>query len=171
MGSAGGIFLAYLFSLSDFKLLLAIIYVIISFITVFGIYFYKLAPKVYSRLHPSPIIVTIGSFILNLITGMRGGSGGSLFSPFLKTIGVDVKRAIATSLFATIFTAFVAIIIYSWNSQILFVEGFIVMICSVLGARLGSLLSLKTKPKWLEFGLSLLVSLLSLLVIIKAVYW
>jgi len=169
IGSGLGAFLAYIFSLSDFKLTLAIIFVVTSFITVLGIYLYKIAPKVSERLQPKPYTIIPGAFILNIITGMRGGSGGSLFPPFLKSLRVDVKKAIATSLLATIFTALVAIGIFFWKGKILWIEGLIVMVGSVIGAKLGSLLSIKTKPKWLELGLAVVTVLLSCITILKAV--
>jgi uncharacterized membrane protein YfcA len=170
IGSALGAFLAYLLSLSDFKLTLAIIYVGISILTVGGIYLYKLAPKVSEKLHPEPHTLVPGAFVLNLITGMRGGSGGSLFPPFLRTLGVDVKKAIATSLFATIFTALIAIGIFFWKGKILWIEGLIVMVGSVIGAELGSLVSIKTKPQWLELGLATITVLLASLTIVKAIF-
>ncbi len=169
IGSGLGAFLAYLFSLSDFKLALAIIFVVTSFISVVGIYLYKIAPKVSEKLHPEPYTIIPGAFVLNVITGMRGGSGGSLFPPFLKSLGVDVKKAIATSLFATIFTALIAIGIFFWKGKILWIEGLIVMVGSVIGVKLGSLVSIKTKPKWLELGLAIVTVLLSCVTILKAV--
>ena len=170
IGSGLGAFLAYLFSLSDFKFTLAIIYVVISFITVIGIYLYKIAPKVSEKLQAKPHTIIPGAFILNLITGMRGGSGGSLFPPFLKSLRVDVKKAIATSLLATIFTALIAIGIFFWKGKILWIEGLIVMIGSVIGAKLGSLVSMKTKSKWLELGLAIVTVLLSCITLVKAAF-
>ena len=170
IGSGLGAFLAYIFSLSDFKLTLALIYVGISLLTVVGGYLYKIAPKVSERLHPEPYTLIPGAFILNLITGMRGGSGGSLFPPFLKTLGIDVKKAIATSLFSTIFTALIAIGIFFWNGKILWIEGLIVMAGSVVGAKLGSLVSIKTESKWLELGIAIITILLSCLTIIKVIF-
>ena len=170
IGTGLGAFLAYLFSLSDFKLLLAIIYVATSILTVVGIYLYKIAPRVSEKLQAKPHTIIPGAFIINLITGMRGGSGGSLFPPFLKTLGVEVKKAIATSLFATIFTALIGIGVFFWKGQILWIEGLIVMVGSVIGAELGSLASIKTKPKWLELGLAIITVLLACLTIVKAIF-
>ncbi|MEA2070174.1 MAG: sulfite exporter TauE/SafE family protein [Asgard group archaeon] len=171
LGSGVGAFLAYIFSLSDFKLLLAIIYVVISILTVIGIYLYKIAPDFSAKLEPKPYIIIPGAFILNLITGMKGGSGGSLFPPFLKTLGLEMKKAIATSLFTTIFTAIVAIGIFWWKGQILWLEGVIVMVGSIIGTQVGSLLSIKTKNKWLELGLAILTILLASITLLKAIFW
>ncbi len=38
----------------------------------------------------------------------------------------------------------------------------------MIGARIGSRMSLKTKPKWLEIGLAVLIVVLALLTVIKA---
>lgn len=110
----------------------------------------------------------MGTFFLNLITGMRGGSGGSLFPVFLKMMTLDIHKAIATSLFATIFTAVAGMIVYWHRGDILLMPALVVIIGSMVGARIGSLISLRTKPVWLEIGLSILVMILSLITLCKA---
>ena len=65
----------------------------------------KFAPKIAGRIRPTPWGIFLGTLFLNVITGMRGGSDGSLFPPFLKAMKLDIHKAIATSLFVTIFTA------------------------------------------------------------------
>ena len=65
----------------------------------------KFAPKIAGRIRPSPWGIFFGTLFLNVITGMGGGSDGSLFPPFLKAMKLDIHKAIATSLFVTIFTA------------------------------------------------------------------
>jgi len=98
LGSITGAFLAGLIP----TLALAIIFVVTAFITVFGIYLGRIAPKLAQKINPRSWNIITGSLFLNLITGMRGGSGGSLFPPFLRAMGLDVHRAIATSLLVTI---------------------------------------------------------------------
>jgi len=53
--------------------------------------------KVAQKINPNAKTIIGGTFFLNLLTGMRGGSGGSLFPPFLRTMKIDVHKAIATS--------------------------------------------------------------------------
>ncbi len=177
IGSGLGIYVAWLFSLSDLKLLLASIYVAASFISVLGIYFYKIAPQISEKLTPKAHTIIPGAFTLNLITGMRGGSGGSLFPPFLRLLSVNVRKAIATSLLATIFTSLLAMVVFIAigtafsNEAFLWKEGLIVMAASVIGTKLGSFVSIKTKPKWLELGLAIVIVLLSCVTIIKAIFW
>lgn len=164
LGSVLGAFLVGLIP----TLALAIIFVVISIITIVGIYLDRIAPEFSKKIVPNLINIIVGSFFLNLITGMRGGSGGSLFPPFLKAMHLDIHRAIATSLFVTIFTAIAAIIIY-WNrGNIVWLPALFVLIGSMIGARVGSRLSLKTKSFWLEIGLSLLMVTLALLTVYKA---
>ena len=163
-GSLIGAFLTGLFS----NLALAIIFVLVSLLTVTGIFLDRLVPTFSRKLAPTSKNIITGSFFLNLITGMRGGSGGSLFPPFLRAMHLDIHRAIATSLFVTIFTALAAIIAY-WNrGDISWAPALCVLLGSVGGARVGSRLSLKAKPLRLEVGLSALVVALSLLTIYKA---
>jgi hypothetical protein len=164
LGSVTGAFFAGLIP----ALILAIIFVITAFITVFGIYLDRIAPRLAQKVNPASWSIIAGSLFLNLITGLRGGSGGSLFPPFLRAMRIDVHRAIATSLFVTIFTAIAAVIVYWHRGDIIWLSAIFVLIGSVIGARIGSRISLKTKPKWLEIGLTLLVIALAFITIYKA---
>jgi len=149
-------------------LILSIIFVAVALLTIVGVYLDRISPKLYQRLTPSLKNVVLGTFVLNLITGMRGGSGGSLFPPFLKAMHLDIHKAIATSLFITIFTASAAIIIY-WNrGNIPWLSALSVLIGSMIGARIGSNISLRTKLFWLQIGLSVLVVGLALLTVYTA---
>jgi len=149
-------------------LVLAIIFVIVSIITVLGIYFDRISPKLAQKISPKPRIIVSGAFFLNFLTAMRGGSGGSLFPPFLRIMKLDIRKAIATSLFATIFTAIAGAIVFWYRGDITLVPALIVIAGSVSGARLGSLVSLKTKPMWLEIGLSIFIVALALVVVYRA---
>ena len=150
------------------RLVLAMIFVTVSVITILGIYLDRVAPKFAQKINPNPWVIVAGALFLNLITGLRGGSGGSLFPPFLRAMKLNVHRAIATSLFITIFTAIVAVIIYWQRGNIIWLPAIFVLIGSMIGTRIGSKISLKTKPLWLEIGLSVLVLVLALLIIYKA---
>jgi len=152
------------------SLALAIIFVIVSIITVFGIYFDKIFPKTAQKINPTPKVVILGTLFLNFLTILRGGSGGSLFSPFLKMIGVNIRKAIATSLFATVFTATAGAIVFWSRGDVPFLPAVMVTLGSIVGARIGGLVSLKTKPAWLEIGLSLFIVVLAIIVLIKAIY-
>jgi uncharacterized membrane protein YfcA len=166
-GTLGSVLGAFLVGLIP-TLLLAIIFVIISIITIVGIYLDRIAPEFWKKLVPSPRNIVVGSFFLNLITGMRGGSGGSFFPPFLRAMHLDIHKAIATSLFVTIFTALPAIIIYWRRGNMFWLPASFVLIGSMIGARAGSKVSLKAKSFWLEIGLSLLIVALALLTVYKA---
>jgi uncharacterized membrane protein YfcA len=166
-GAFGSIIGAFLAGLIP-TLVLAIIFVVISFMTVSGIYLDRIAPKLAQKINPNWTNIVGGTFFLNLLTGMRGGSGGSLFPPFLRTMRLNMREAIATSLFATIFTAIAAVIIYWYRGDIIWLPALAVVIGSITGVRTGSLISLKTKPVWLEIWLSILVVILSLIVMFKA---
>ena len=164
LGSVVGAFLAGLIP----TLVLAIIFVVISVITIVGIYLDRIAPEFSKKLVPSLRNIVVGSFCLNLITGIRGVSGGSLFPPFLRAMNLDIHKAIATSLFVTVFTALAAIVIYWHRGDIFWLPSLFVLIGSMIGARAGSILSLKTKSFWLEVGLSILTVTLALLTVYKA---
>ncbi|MCD6567671.1 MAG: sulfite exporter TauE/SafE family protein, partial [Dehalococcoidia bacterium] len=163
-GSVTGAFFAGLIP----ALILAIIFVVTAFITVFGIYLDRITPKLAQKVNPASRNIIAGSLFLNLITGLRGGSGGSLFPPFLRAMKLDVHRAIATSLFVTIFTAIAAVIVYWHRGDIIWLPAVLVLTGSVIGVRIGSRISLKAKPEWLEIGLTILVIALASITIYKA---
>jgi len=71
-------------------------------------------------------------------------------------------------LFATIFTAIVGAIVFWYRGDIVLLPALAVIVGSVIGARTGSLISLRTKHIWLEIGLSILITILALIVLIKA---
>lgn len=150
-------------------LLLAIMFVIIAIITVLGMYFDRIFPEIAQKINPSATSIIGGAFFLNFIGILRGGSGGSLFPPFLRMMRVDVRKAIATSLFVIIFTTVSGIIVFWSRGDIMLLPALFVIIGSISGAWIGSLTSLKTKPVWLEIGLSILVVVFALLVLIKAI--
>jgi len=164
LGSITGAFLAGIIP----TLSLAIIFVIVSIITVLGIYLDRITPTVARKIRPNEKAIIGGTFFLNVLTGMRGGSGGSLFPPFLRAMRFDMHKAIATSLFATIFTATAGMIIYWQRGDIVLLPALSVILGSMSGARLGSLLSIKTKPVWLELGLSIFVIILAFAIVYKA---
>jgi len=142
LGTVTGTFLTGFIS----TLILAIIFVIVSIITVFGIYFDRIFPEIAQKINPSTKTIIGGTLFLNFLTIMREGSGGSLFPPFLRMMKLDIRKAIATSLFATIFTTIAGAIVFYSRGNILFFLALWVILGAISGARIGSLISLKTKP-------------------------
>jgi uncharacterized membrane protein YfcA len=156
------------FSLSTSALVLALVFIIVSIISVIGMNLNHIAPMASERLRPSFAALFSSSLAANTITGMRGGSEGSLFVPILRTFNVDMHRAIATALFAAIFTALVGVSLYWSQQQLLIFEGLVVLTTSGIGSRLGSMVSLKTKPRKLEIGLTIVIIILSVVPLMKA---
>jgi uncharacterized protein len=149
---------------------LAIIYVILCFFVSFGIFGNKIFPFLAKRVQPSKRSFAIASFIVSYITGLRGGSGGQVFPALFKTLGLETRQAIATSLAVSTFTAFGAIPVYWARGDIIISPAISVLIGSMAGARIGSFFSLKTRPIWLEIGLAVLVIFLAISVLIKGVF-
>jgi uncharacterized membrane protein YfcA len=169
IGGAVGSVTGALFAGLVTNLALAMIFVGITVLTISGMYLDRIAPKYYRALTPRLRNLVLGAFILNLLAGLRGGSGGSLFPPFLKAMGLDIHKAIATSIFVTIFTGCAGMIVY-WNrGDILWTPGLFVLAGSIAGVAAGSRVSLKTKPFFLEIGLSVLIVVLSLITLYKAI--
>lgn len=164
-GSVAGAFLVGMIQ----TLILAIIFLFVSLLTISGIYLDRLIPRIAQKIHPDRKYIISGTFFLNFITAMRGGSGGSLFPPFLKLMKLDIHKAIATSLFATIFSAIAGVIIYWYRGDIVLLPAIVVIVGSIVGARIGSLISLKTRSLWLEIGLSVFVVIMALIVLVKSI--
>ena len=164
LGSITGAFLVGMIS----SFIIAILFVTTAIITVLVMYLDRIAPAISKKIRPNKSSFIGISFFLNLITGIRGGSGGSLFPPVLRAMNLDIHKAIATSLFVTIFTAIFAILVYWQRGNIEWIPALSVLAGSISGARIGSRISLKTKPKWLEIGLSTLIIILALLILYKA---
>ena len=166
-GTLVGLVLAFHLSLS--KLLLPAIFFLSSILTVLGLNLYKISPKISSKLKPTAFNIILGAMTLNFITGLKGGSGGSLFPPFLKTLGYDIHKAIAISLLTTFFTSITGVFYYYFKGIPFASEGMVVILGSIIGVKLGSVVSIKTKPRMLEVTLSIIVVLLALIPLIKAI--
>jgi len=149
-------------------LILAILFVTLCFIVAFSIHLSKIVPKLAQKLKPTKKNIFGSSFFVSLITGLRGGSGGQIFPALFKSLGLDTHQAIATSLTVSIFTAFGAIPIYQHRGNIIWIPALFVLGGSMIGAKIGSKVSLKTKPIWLEIGLTVLIIALAFITIFKA---
>jgi len=159
----GAIFVGFIPTLA-----LAIIFVTLCVVIVFGIFSKRIIPGLARRFKPNHKNIFSSSFFVSFLTGLRGGSGGSLYPAIFKGIGLETHKAIATSLFVTIFTAFGAIAIYWPRGDIIWLPALYVLIGSIIGVRVGSKISLKTKPFWLEIGLAISIIALAIITIFKA---
>jgi len=149
-------------------LILTIIYVILCIVVTLGIFSDKIMPSLARKIKLTNKNVFSSSFFVSFITGLRGGSGGQVFPALFKSLGLNTHKAIATSLTVSIFTAFGAVPIYWHRGNIIWLPALCVLSGSMIGARVGSKISLKTKSTWLEIGLAVLVIALAFSVIYKA---
>jgi uncharacterized membrane protein YfcA len=157
------------FDIATSTLLLAIVFGIVSIIGVIGMNLHNIIPAKSESLHPSFANLFTGTLMFNTLTGMRGGSEGSLFVPLLRSVNVDMRKAISTALFAAIFTSIVGASLYLPHLSVLFIYGLIVLTGSAIGARIGSIFSLKTKSKLLERGLTIVIIVLALVPLLKLI--
>lgn len=149
------------FNLAASALLLAIIFLFVSIISVIAMNLHNLAPGISERLSATFYNLFSGTLVFNILTGMRGGSEGSLFVPLQRLLNVEMHKAIATALFAAIFTSIVGVSLYWGYGQLLLLPGFVVLLGSAIGSRIGSHFSLETKSKLLEAGLTILILVLA----------
>jgi uncharacterized membrane protein YfcA len=169
MGTVLGTLVA--FSIAVSAVLISLIFVIASIIAVVAMNMNSIAPRTSNSLKPTSLKLVSGTFVCNTLTGMRGGSEGSLFVPLLRALNIDMHKAIATALFSAVFTSIVGVLLY-WNTgQLLFVEGVVLLIGSSVGAKLGSMLSIKANSQSLKVGLSLLIIVLAAITVMKAVFF
>jgi uncharacterized membrane protein YfcA len=149
------------FDLAASAFLLAIIFLLVSIASIVTLNLHRLAPRASEDLSPSFNNLVSSTLVFNTLTGMRGGSEGSLFVPLQRMVNVEMHKAIATALFAAIFTSIVGVLLYWGRGQLLLLPGFIVLVGSTIGSRLGSQFSLGTKSKWLEVGFTLMILILA----------
>ena len=159
LGTVIGTLIAFDFAAS--ALILALIFLLVSIVSVVAMNLHNLAPKVSEEFSPSFNNLFSGTLVFNTLTGMRGGSEGSLFVPLQRLLNVEMHKAIATALFAAIFTSIVGVILYWGHGHLLLLPGLIVLIGSTIGSRIGSRFSLETKSRWLEVGLTILILVLA----------
>ncbi|MFT4309190.1 MAG: sulfite exporter TauE/SafE family protein [Candidatus Woesearchaeota archaeon] len=146
-------------------IILAWIFLFASIVTTLGLYLESISPKLSGRIHPNKTNVVSGIFFLNFIIGLRGGSGGTLFPPFLHMMHLEMHRAIATSLMASFVTGTVATLIYIFRGDVLWMIALIVGIFDILGAYAGGRVSLRSASSFLKAGLAILVFMLAVYVV------
>ena len=61
--------------------ILAIVFFIAAILTIFGLYLDKINRSLHERIRRTPWNLFLGGFFSNLIIGLRGGAGGTLFAP------------------------------------------------------------------------------------------
>ena len=64
----------------------------------------KITSNLYENINPSSANFLEGALVINFIAGMCGRSSGSLFPIILKAMRLNIREAIATSLFTAIIT-------------------------------------------------------------------
>lgn len=170
LGAVIGILVAtFLVGIISSKIL-ALIFFFAALITIFGLYLNKISHRLYERIQPTAFNLFAGGFISNLVIGLRGGSGGTLFPPVLRSMHVEMHHAIATSLFTGIFSSLAAMALYFFRGEILFIPALIVSITGIFGSYIGSKLSMHTESRWLKAGLAAIVFVLACVVVLKEFY-
>jgi uncharacterized protein len=167
IGAVIGIVIAtFLTSIFSSKFL-AVIFFSAAIITIFGLYINKINHLIYEKIKPTSKNLFFGGLFANLIIGLRGGSGGTLFPPLLRAMHIKMHNAIATSLFTGIFSSIIALLIYFFRGEIIILPAMIVALTGIIGSIIGSKISIKTQPKFIKLSLALIVLILALYIIYK----
>lgn len=167
VGGSIGVALATFFVGMLSPLLLVWIFLFASILTTIGLYLDIISTKLSDKIHANKWNVTIGVFILNFIIGLRGGSGGTLFPPFLRMMHLEMHRAIATSLTASFVTGTIASLIYLFRGEIIWIVALSIIFFDMLGSYMGSNVSMNSHAKFLKAGLAILVFFLAVYVVLK----
>lgn len=146
---------------------LKLIFFIVVIITVLGLYLEDINVYLYNLITPTKFNLFLSGFFVNFIVGLRGGSGGTLFPSVLKSFHLNMHQAVATSLVIGGVAAITGIGIYIYRGDLLLVPGIVSLITAVIGTYFGSLLSLKTRSKYLKLILAILTIGLSLILLFK----
>ena len=96
-----------------------------------------------------PFIVIL---VISTVFSMFGKGGGSLYTPVLVMLGLDLGASIATALFLNLVTAFVATIVFARNKLVDFKFCYVFLPGTILGSLLGALLSARA-PRELLLGI------------------
>jgi hypothetical protein len=163
-GLCGIILATYLVGVAPSSVL-ALVFLLAAVLTAIGLYLDKISATVYDRLRPTPHNLFIGAFFGNVLIGMRGGSGGTLFPPILRSMHVRMHCAIATSLVASFFCSLVALSGYIYRGDALIAPGLILSATAMAGSYIGSIIAINTEGRWLKMGLSMLVLTLACYVV------
>ncbi len=166
-GGVLGIFIATFIVGFISNKILAGIFFFTAVITIIGLYLDKIWHSLYEKIKPTSLNLFSGAFLGNFITGLRGGSGGTLFPPFLRAMHIKTHNAIATSLFTGIFSSLVALAMYCLRGDLILLPSIVVASTGVFGAYIGSKISMKSESKWLKLGLAIIVLILAFTVVYR----
>ena len=109
------------------------------------------------------IVTTFLLFVVaacvSVVAAALGIGGGSLMVPFLVLlVGLDVKSAIALSLFSIISTSLSATVVYSKKELVNFKYGSLLEIFSVIGAIIGSNIAIMVDERLLKIAFSVVLA-------------
>ena len=164
-GATIGIIIATLFVGIVSSRVLAVMFFLAAIATVLGLYLENISKRASDAIKADRKTLFASAFFGNLIIGLRGGSGGSLFPSLLRSMHIEMHRAVATSLFAGLFSSIAALAIYAYSGRVLIIPGLVVAGTGILGSYVGSRVSMNADEKWLKLGLAVIVVGLALTVV------
>jgi len=138
-----------------------------SILTTIGLYLRDLNDALYRKMRPTRPALFGGAMGANFISGMGGGSGGTLFAPLLSALNLPMRNAIATSHVACFFSSLFALSIYAYNGIVLIGPGILMSVTGMAGSFVGSSVSLRTNTATLRAELAILVVALAASVVYR----
>ncbi|GAG54398.1 unnamed protein product, partial [marine sediment metagenome] len=116
----------------------------------------------------NPVIASFSSFSGGFISGLGGLGGGTADTTTMILLGLDPKEAAATSQFAMVFTSVFGVIVHilfgTYNGS--FLWPVIMTIGGIIGAQVGTYLSIKIKSKIIRKLLAIFAFYTGLLLIL-----
>jgi uncharacterized protein len=100
--------------------------------------------------------------LAGVLSGLFGVGGGFIIVPLLIKLGIETKRAAATSLAAVIPIAIAAVVPYALHHKVHGLIAAILVVGGFAGARLGTALLPRIPESYLQFGFAALLTLAAL---------
>lgn len=89
-------------------------------------------------------------FLSGILNGLFGAGGGVIAVPLLEKLGVDPKKAHATSIAIILPTSIISAVLYYMNGNIDLLGAAAYLPTGLIGAGIGALLLKRISVKWLK---------------------
>jgi len=146
---------AYLTKYIDGKTLMFLTAIFLVYVSFRLMFFKDKARKVEKRIW----IILLAGFVIGLLSGMLANGGGIMMVPILLLLGMDIKRAIGTSMAMVLFVAIPSIIVHWYLGHIDWLVTLGLTIGAIPGAYLGAWITVNMDKKKLRraYGIFLLL--------------
>lgn len=151
-----------------------VLFVLVLLVVVY--YMFRRANTVSDKIHKAPPYYQViqSGIIVGALSGFLGAGGGFIIVPILLSMGLDIKKAVGTSMFVIIIQSTVALIGDFTSSAFHFSDinwnlALIISFLSIIGVVLGSLLQERISAKLLKKIFAFILLILAILIFIDRI--